>query len=87
MEQRRHNLEEYALLESRTHRRSSSLEQHMDGAHIPPFARSEHVKLASVAEKKRLWWRNAVINLLFIASWYVFAFNLCERLFMNGTWL
>jgi solute carrier family 35, member C2 len=26
--------------------------------------------LASIAEKKRLWWRNAVINLFFIASWY-----------------
>lgn len=29
----------------------------------------EHVHLASLAEKKRLWWRNAVINALFIASW------------------
>jgi len=29
--------------------------------------------LASVAEKKRLWWRNAVINTLFIASWFFFA--------------
>jgi hypothetical protein len=26
--------------------------------------------LASVAEKKRLWWRNAVINGAWIASWY-----------------
>lgn len=25
--------------------------------------------LASVAEKKRIWWRNAIINTLFIASW------------------
>ncbi|KAA1478127.1 TPT-domain-containing protein [Dentipellis sp. KUC8613] len=29
--------------------------------------------LATVAEKKRLWWRNAFINGLFIASWFVFA--------------
>lgn len=27
--------------------------------------------LASEAEKKRLWWRNAVINALFIAAWCV----------------
>jgi solute carrier family 35 protein C2 len=31
---------------------------------------SEH--LASLAEKKRLWWRNGIINGLFIASWYVY---------------
>lgn len=29
------------------------------------------VHLASEAEKKRLWWRNAVINTIFIAAWYV----------------
>ncbi|KAF7982004.1 hypothetical protein HWV62_30851 [Athelia sp. TMB] len=33
----------------------------------------DHVHLASLAEKKRLWWRNAVINLAFIASWFIFA--------------
>ncbi|KDR75307.1 hypothetical protein GALMADRAFT_249326 [Galerina marginata CBS 339.88] len=33
----------------------------------------EGVHLASIAEKKRLWWRNAVINALFIASWFIFA--------------
>ena len=27
------------------------------------------VHYATEAEKKRLWWRNAVINALFIASW------------------
>ncbi|KAI0633289.1 TPT-domain-containing protein [Trametes polyzona] len=31
------------------------------------------VHLASLAEKKRLWWTNALINLLFIASWFFFA--------------
>jgi hypothetical protein len=34
--------------------------------------------LASVVEKKRLWWRNAVINLLFIASWYVNVFTVID---------
>ncbi|OSX66552.1 hypothetical protein POSPLADRAFT_1178018 [Postia placenta MAD-698-R-SB12] len=31
-------------------------------------------RLASLAEKRRLWWRNAFINAAFIASWYVFLF-------------
>lgn len=30
-----------------------------------------NIHLASVAEKKRLWWRNAVVNASFIASWCV----------------
>jgi solute carrier family 35, member C2 len=29
------------------------------------------VHIASTLEKKRLWWRNAIINLLFIAAWCV----------------
>ncbi|PBK81994.1 TPT-domain-containing protein [Armillaria gallica] len=29
--------------------------------------------LASTEEKKRRWWRNAVLNVLFIASWFFFA--------------
>ncbi|ESK91006.1 nucleotide-sugar transporter [Moniliophthora roreri MCA 2997] len=33
----------------------------------------EQVHIASIEEKKRLWWRNAVINSLFIASWFFFA--------------
>ncbi|KAF9564763.1 triose phosphate transporter, partial [Agrocybe pediades] len=37
-------------------------------------ARSAGVHIASVEEKKRLWWRNAVINTLFMLSWYVFLF-------------
>ncbi|TFY79984.1 hypothetical protein EWM64_g4028 [Hericium alpestre] len=31
------------------------------------------VHLATPEEKKRLWWRNAFINMLFIASWFIFA--------------
>lgn len=29
--------------------------------------------LASLAERKRLWWRNATINTLFISAWFLFA--------------
>ncbi|PCH43555.1 TPT-domain-containing protein [Wolfiporia cocos MD-104 SS10] len=31
------------------------------------------VHLASLSEKKRLWWRNALTNTLFISSWFLFA--------------
>ncbi|CAL1708093.1 unnamed protein product [Somion occarium] len=31
------------------------------------------IHLATVEEKKRLWWKNAFINALFIASWFLFA--------------
>ncbi|KAI0745395.1 TPT-domain-containing protein [Earliella scabrosa] len=33
----------------------------------------EAVHVASLAEKKRLWWTNAFINLFFIAGWFFFA--------------
>jgi solute carrier family 35 protein C2 len=29
----------------------------------------EPVQLATLAQKKRLWWRNAIVNAIFIASW------------------
>jgi hypothetical protein len=69
MDQRRPNVEEYALVESHEFRRSTSLDQDADDTLRPLSARSEGLHLASLAEKKRLWWRNAIINLLFIASW------------------
>ncbi|KAG0704725.1 TPT-domain-containing protein [Suillus ampliporus] len=31
------------------------------------------VHIASPAEKRRIWWRTAIINACFIASWYIFA--------------
>ncbi|KAJ7072553.1 TPT-domain-containing protein [Mycena amicta] len=34
---------------------------------------SESVHLATLTEKKRLWWRNAIINGCFIASWFLFS--------------
>ncbi|KAJ6602199.1 triose-phosphate transporter family-domain-containing protein [Mycena sp. CBHHK59/15] len=39
----------------------------------PSNSESEPVHLATLAEKKRLWWRNAIINALFIASWFFFS--------------
>ena len=33
------------------------------------------IHLASLAEKKRLWWRNAFINTIFIALWWVILLN------------
>lgn len=31
----------------------------------------ERARPVSVEERKRLWWRNAVINILFIGAWSV----------------
>ncbi|KAJ7078842.1 triose-phosphate transporter family-domain-containing protein [Mycena belliarum] len=41
-----------------------------DGYEMNP---TEQVHLASLAEKKRLWWRNAAVNTIFIASWFFFS--------------
>ena len=38
----------------------------------------EDVHFATLAEKKRLWLRDALINSLFIASWYVKAYSYCN---------
>ncbi|KAI8992861.1 TPT-domain-containing protein [Trametes punicea] len=40
---------------------------------LSPNGDAHAIHIASLAEKKRLWWRNAVINSLFIASWFLFA--------------
>ncbi|KXN90131.1 hypothetical protein AN958_04621 [Leucoagaricus sp. SymC.cos] len=34
---------------------------------------AEDIHLATLGEKKRLWWRNAVINTVYILSWFFFA--------------
>ncbi|KAJ6593632.1 triose-phosphate transporter family-domain-containing protein [Mycena capillaripes] len=46
--------------------------RHFDDAemHSPDL---EPVQLATLAQKKRLWWRNAIVNTLFIASWFFFS--------------
>ncbi|EGN99596.1 hypothetical protein SERLA73DRAFT_88092 [Serpula lacrymans var. lacrymans S7.3] len=46
------------------HRTNDDQEHEED---VPP------AHIASFAEKKRIWWRNAAINALFIASWFLFA--------------
>jgi len=39
---------------------------------IPLGTANEGIHFASIVEKRRLWWRNAIINTLFIASWCVY---------------
>ncbi|KAH6914220.1 triose phosphate transporter [Coprinopsis sp. MPI-PUGE-AT-0042] len=65
MDQSRTNVEEYALVASQTDRRYEDDEE--------PLVAQEGVHLASLKEKKRVWWRNAIVNMLFIASWFLFA--------------
>jgi hypothetical protein len=36
-----------------------------------PYPRPEDLHFATIEEKKRLWFRDAVINAFFIASWCV----------------
>ncbi|KAJ7718014.1 TPT-domain-containing protein [Mycena maculata] len=58
-----------------------SLDESLAGRSLPPFtddadgtlSGAETVHLATLAEKKRLWWRNAIVNALFIASWFLFS--------------
>lgn len=51
-------------------RSSTSYSYDVDDA---SYFTGEGTHLASIAEKKRLWWRNATINTLFIGSWFSFA--------------
>lgn len=51
------------------HGDSQALSNHDEDILDPDF----DVHLATLDEKRRLWWRNAVINLFFIASWFLFA--------------
>lgn len=40
-----------------------------------PYPRPEDLHFATIEEKKRLWFRDAVINALFIASWCVWIYG------------
>ncbi|TFK89479.1 TPT-domain-containing protein [Polyporus arcularius HHB13444] len=51
--------------------RFSSARHSQDGDATHGYDSSIHV--ASLAEKKRLWWTNALVNSLFIAAWFLFA--------------
>ena len=50
----------------------SARERLLDGLELAD--RHLEIHLASVAEKQRLWWKNAVINSFFIGSWYALMF-------------
>ena len=62
-------LEQYSLDDPLT-RSLTAQQSYTYDEDIPNFTR-EGIHLASVVERKRLWWRNATINTLFIGSWYV----------------
>ncbi|TFK44489.1 triose-phosphate transporter family-domain-containing protein [Crucibulum laeve] len=62
-------LDEYSRVEPLASSSRASLSYEEDG--VTPDTANVH--LASLDEKKRLWWRNATINTLFIASWFFFA--------------
>jgi solute carrier family 35 protein C2 len=64
MERRQDDIEEYSLTEPLRPRTSVDHAEHE--INYPP---SGGLHLASIVEKKRLWWRNALINALFIGSW------------------
>lgn len=54
-----------------------ALHDTIDGNNFDPFiehGQLDNIHLASLAEKKRLWWRNGLINMAFISSWYVSQF-------------
>lgn len=67
------NPQHYTLLSTEPERRRTSsdgdselYDPTLDGE---PVHDTQGVHYATEAEKKRLWWRNAVINAIFIASW------------------
>lgn len=67
------NPQRYTLLSSEPERARPSADEHR-GSYDPtldnePLHFTQDVHYATEAEKKRLWWREAVINALFIASW------------------
>ncbi|KAJ6497817.1 TPT-domain-containing protein [Mycena sanguinolenta] len=61
------NETEYSLDESLAGRALQYDDAELRSRDPPP------VQLATLAQKKRLWWRNAIINTLFIGSWFFFS--------------
>jgi len=64
---------QYTLLNSEPERARPSADEHRE-SYDPvldnePLHHTQAVHYATEEEKKRLWWRNAVINALFITSW------------------
>lgn len=65
-------------LEHTPNTRPSQEEEHL--LDTEPNAHGHHpgdIHLATLGEKKRLWWRNAVINAIFILSWCVSTHGIC----------
>jgi hypothetical protein len=58
----------YHAVESEEHALN---EPFIDSHEDDEITRAAGIHLASIAEKKRLWLRNAVLNALFIAIWSV----------------
>jgi hypothetical protein len=64
------HVNEILLTPSSTHMTTQDPQGESDAVY--PLPRSlEDVHFATVEEKKRLWFRDALINSLFIASWFV----------------
>ncbi|KAG2125980.1 triose-phosphate transporter family-domain-containing protein [Suillus clintonianus] len=60
-------MDNYAESDSHRHHSYIPVESNFrEGAH-------DESHIASPAEKRRIWWRAAIINACFIASWYIFA--------------
>ena len=57
----------HPLIVGSTHMSTEGLDRDNDNVYPIP----EDVHFATIEEKKRLWLRDALINSLFIASWYV----------------
>lgn len=52
---------------------AESLEQPPEYEEHAEYVTEDDVHIATLEEKKRRWWRNALINATFIASWSAFA--------------
>lgn len=63
----------YTLLSSEPERAHTSADEDSESydptLNNEPLHDTRAVHYATDAEKKRLWWKNAVVNALFIASW------------------
>jgi len=67
------NPQQYTLLSSEPERERTSADEGRESygptLDNEPWHHTQAAHFATEAEKKRLWWRNAIINTLFIASW------------------
>ena len=52
----------------------------LDGADVAGSAEEEALRIASLDQRKALWWKNTLITGLFICSWYVTRLNSCSNM-------